>query len=177
MAHFRRKRFTGLLHQQIIFLMDKNPEITFRSATNKDCEKVQKLVFGVLAEYNLQADPTTTDSDLGDIEKHYINRGGVFEVLEDAEGNLLGTVGLFPIDTEIVELRKMYFEKALRGKGYGKLTLQRMIKEARRRGFKRIYLETNSVLKEATHLYEKFGFLPTDEKHAARCDQAYTLDI
>lgn len=157
--------------------MERNAEITFRSATNADCEKVQKLVFGVLAEYDLQADPATTDSDLTDIEKNYLDRGGVFEVLEDAAGNLLGTVGLYPIDAETVELRKMYFDKILRGKGYGKVTLQRMITEARRRGFKKIYLETNSVLKEAIHLYEKFGFLPTDEKHAARCDQAYTLNI
>jgi putative acetyltransferase len=101
----------------------------------------------------------------------------MFEILEDAEGRLLGTVGLYPIDRDTIELRKMYFDKCLRGKGFGKLTLERMISEARRRGFKRIYLETNSVLKEAIHLYEKFGFVETDEKHAARCDQAYTLDI
>jgi putative acetyltransferase len=157
--------------------MDNNPAISFRNATNADCEKIQKLVFGVLAEYDLQPDPADTDSDLGDIEKNYTRRGGVFELLEDAAGNLLGTVGLFPIDAETVELRKMYFDKSLRGKGFGKLTLQRMIAKARLRGFKRIYLETNSALKEAIHLYEKFGFTPTNEKHAARCDQAYTLDI
>jgi putative acetyltransferase len=71
----------------------------------------------------------------------------------------------------------MYFAKISRGKGFRKLILERMIAEARVRGFRRIYLETNSVLKEAIGLYKKFGFVPTDEKHAARCDQAYTLDI
>lgn len=157
--------------------MDKNPEISFRGATNADCEKVQNLVFGVLAEYHLQPDPQSTDSDLSDIEKNYIDRGGVFEILEDQTGNMLGTAGLFPIDAETIELRKMYFDKSLRGKGFGKLILERMIKEAKRRGFKRIYLETNSVLREAIGLYEKFGFTPTEEKHAARCDQAYILDI
>ncbi|MBC7909040.1 MAG: GNAT family N-acetyltransferase, partial [Pyrinomonadaceae bacterium] len=72
---------------------------------------------------------------------------------------------------------KMYFDKSLRGKGFGKRTLERMIEEAKLRGFRRIYLETNSVLKEAIGLYKKFGFEPTDEKHAARCDQAYFLKL
>lgn len=157
--------------------MSEDSEISIRSATNADCERVQNLVFGVLREYNLAPDYQETDKDLTDIEAYYINRGGMFEILEDAKGNLLGTVGLFPVNAEIVELRKMYFDKSLRGRGYGNLILEKMINEARRRGFKQIYLETNSVLKEAIRLYEKFGFKPTDEKHAARCDQAYFLKI
>jgi putative acetyltransferase len=152
-------------------------EISTRSATNADCEKVQKLVFGVLAEYGLKPDCSNTDQDITDIEANYLKRGGVFELLEDAAGNLLGTAGLFPIDAETVELRKMYFDKSLRSRGYGKATLQRMIEEAQKRGFRRIYLETNSALKEAIGLYKKFGFQPVDEKHAARCDQAFTLNI
>jgi putative acetyltransferase len=152
-------------------------DISSRPASNKDCERVQNLVFGVLREYGLEPDPAGTDDDLNDIEKNYLQTGGVFEVLEDAKGNLLGTVGLYPVNEETVELRKMYFDKRLRGKGFGKKTLQRMIEAARRRGFRRIYLETNSALKEAIYLYEKFGFKPTDEKHAARCDQAFILDI
>jgi putative acetyltransferase len=152
-------------------------QITIRSATNADCRAVQNLVFGVLREYDLQPDCAGTDTDIDDIESNYINRGGLFEVLEDSEGNLFGTVGLYPVDAETVELRKMYFAKTLRGKGFGKLILEKMIDQARQRGFCRIYLETNSVFKEAIGLYKKFGFLPTDEKHAARCDQAYFLEI
>jgi putative acetyltransferase len=152
-------------------------EISFRPATNTDIEPIQNLVFGVLEEYNLQPDRLETDRDIADIEKHYINRGGLFEVLEDAQGNLLGTVGLYPVDRETVELRKMYFAKDLRGKGYGKKTLARMIEKSKELGFERIYLETASVLKEAIGLYERFGFTPTSEKHAPRCDKAYILRL
>lgn len=176
MVNYVGKGFENVLHEQIIS-MSKDLEITIRRATNADCERVRKLVFGVLREYNLEPDCQNTDKDLNDIEANYTNRGGVFEILEDERGNLLGTIGLYPVDAETVELRKMYFDKILRGRGYGKLVLEKMTAEARRRGFRRIYLETNSVLIEAIHLYEKFGFKPTDEKHAERCDQAYTLDI
>src|SRR5215217_6074172 len=124
-------------------------QIVIQTRTNEDSAKIQNLVCSVLEEYGLKADPSTTDSDLNDIEENYINRGGIFEILEDARGNLLGTVGLYPIDAETVELRKMYFAKDFRGKGFGKKTLERMIERAKALGFKKVYLETAGVLKEA----------------------------
>lgn len=154
-----------------------NSEIVIRSATNADCKRVQNLVFGILREYNLSPDLQGTDRDIADIEAAYINRGGVFEILEDADGNLLGTVGLYPINDEKVELRKMYFDKTLRGRGFGKKTLRRMIEKATVLGFKQIYLETAGVLKEAVGLYKSFGFQATAERHTPRCDQAYFLDL
>ena len=157
--------------------MNQDSELIIRCATNKDCERVQTLVFDVLQEYDLAPDLDGTDRDIADIEAHYITRGGTFELLEDKNGELLGTVGLYPMTAETVELRKMYFSKKLRGRGIGKQTLQRMIETARRQGFKKIYLETASVLREAVALYEKFGFLPTEEKHTPRCDAAYFLDL
>ena len=139
---------------------------------------MQNLVFGVLGEYNLTPEAGGTDADIADIEAAYINRGGVFEIVEDADGNLLGTVGLYPLDAETVELRKMYFDRKLRGRGVGKMMLERMIAAAKAAGFKRIYLETASVLKTAVALYEKYGFQPTAEGiHSARCDAAYFLEL
>lgn len=153
-------------------------KIFTRSATNEDCENIQKLVFSVLREYGLTPEPDGTDADISDIETNYINGGGLFEILEDADSNLLGTVGLFPIDAETVELRKMYFDVSLRGLGFGKKMLERMIERAREMKFKRIYLETANVLKEAVGLYEKRGFKPTtDGIHTSRCDAAYFLNL
>jgi putative acetyltransferase len=152
-------------------------EIFIRPATNDDCAGVQNLVFGVLGEYGLAVDAGGTDADIADIEAHYAGRGA-FEVVEDAAGNLLGTIGLYPLDAETVELRKMYFARNLRGRGVGKLMLERMIEKARALGFRRIFLETASVLKEAVALYEKYGFQPTtDGIHSARCDAAYFLEL
>ncbi|MGI8885167.1 MAG: GNAT family N-acetyltransferase [Pyrinomonadaceae bacterium] len=158
--------------------MNDNSEIFIRSATNADCRNIKKLVFDVLREFGLTPEPNGTDADLNDIETEYIKRGGLFEILEDKDGNLLGTVGLFPLADETVELRKMYFDKSLRGRGFGKKMLERMIERARKSGFKKIYLETASVLKEAAGLYEKYGFEPTTEGiHSERCDAAYFLDL
>lgn len=158
-------------------MSDSKVDVAARSATNADCERIQDLVFSVLQEYGLKPDLAGTDKDIADIEAHYLNRGGVFEVLEDEAGKLLGTVGLYPVDAETVELRKMYFSKRLRGQGMGKKTLRRMIEKSKGLGFKRVYLETATILREAVALYEKFGFAPTSEKHTPRCDAAYFLKL
>lgn len=152
-------------------------EILIRPATNRDCENVKALVFGVLNEFGLEAERGGTDADLDDIEANYFERGGYFEVLESADGKILGTVGLYPQNSDTVELRKMYFLPELRGRGAGKAALERMIEKARELGYKRIYLETAKVLLAANALYKSFGFKETDEMHALRCDAAYYLDL
>jgi N-acetylglutamate synthase-like GNAT family acetyltransferase len=157
--------------------MNEVTEIIIRSASNADCERVQNLVFGILCEYGLEPDLNGTDRDIADIEAHYLTRGGIFELIENEAGELLGTVGLYPINDETIELRKMYFSPKIRGQGFGKKTLQRMIEKARELSYRKIYLETAVILKEAVHLYEKFGFQPTDEKHTPRCDAAYFLKL
>jgi GNAT superfamily N-acetyltransferase len=167
-----------LIPKQILLMLMKNNHISFRDATNQDCDAVKTIVFNALAEYDLNPDPLGTDSDLNNLETNYFSSGGIFEVLVDETGVILGTVGLFPIDKKTIELRKMYFKPELRGKGFGKLTLKRMISKAKELGFLEIYLETASVLKEAVSLYESFGFKPTCEgMHTERCDMAYVLGL
>lgn len=155
--------------------MDEKPGPVKRTATNSDCERIWRLVSSVLGEYGLPADRDGKDSDLTDIEAHYLNRGGAFEILEDEEGNLLGTAGLYPIDEETVELRKMYFVPEIRGRGYGRQLLSDMVQIARELGFKRITLETIAPLKEAIHLYERFGFVSYEIEPNPRADRGFYL--
>ena len=151
--------------------------INLRAATNEDSLEVKKLVFKVLDEYKLKSSPALTDSDLEDIEESYANRGGLFEVLE-IENKIVGCIGLYPINNEVVELRKMYFEKSIRGKGIGKKLLKHCIARAKELGFKTMTLETASVLKEAIALYKQFGFEEFFPDHLSdRCDQAFQIKI
>jgi len=149
-----------------------------RPANNKDCEKIANLVYGVLKEYNLKPDPEATDADLKDIERSYFERGGTFYVLQKKDGSIIGAYGLYPAEKQTCELRKMYLHGAYRGKGLGKFLMESAMSEARQLGFKRIILETASVLKEAISLYKSYGFVEYQAKHlSSRCDQAYILEL
>jgi len=152
-------------------------DLKLRSATNADAAEVRALVFGILTDFGLEADVDGTDRDLFDIEANYLRRGGVFKVIENTQGSIVGTIGLYPLDDETIELRKMYFASEVRGSGLGQILLQKMIEKAKNLGYLRVYLETASVLKQAVHIYEKAGFMPIAEKHTPRCDQAYILEL
>ena len=153
-------------------------DIVIRPATNADCDRVIDLVSTVLAEFQLPFDPDSKDADLKDIEGSYIQAGGIFELLEDSQGKLVGTYGLFPLNDNACELRKMYFIPEIRGLGLGKQVLKRAVEHARQLGFKEIVLETISVLKRAISLYTRFGFVPTRMDHPnARVDQKYILEL
>jgi putative acetyltransferase len=173
-----------------------------RPATNADCDAVRTLVFTVLAEYGLKPDPDCTDADLGDIERSYFARGGIFCVLQEQDGSIVGSYGLYPISgcrpeaggsrpqastvsslqppplPLTCELRKMYLRRSHRGKGLGRRLLEDALNHAKRLGFRRVTLETASVLKEAIRLYERHGFKPIQADHlSCRCDQAYALEF
>jgi putative acetyltransferase len=157
---------------------DRFADTVIRSATNADQSQIKALVFSVLAEYGLSPDSQTTDADLDDIEGNYIRAGGLFELVEDSQGHLLGTVGLYPLDNETCELRKMYLAPHARGRGLGSAMLERTLAQARQLGFTSVTLETANVLKEAIHLYTRIGFRQTTSEHlSARCDQAYILHL
>jgi len=139
---------------------------------------VTNLVFSILAEYGLKPDPRATDTDLSDIEHFYFRRGGTFYVLEEEDGPIIGAYGLYPVDKETCELRKMYLHRAYRGKGWGKFLLEHALLQARQLHFTRVTLETASVLKEAIGLYKSYGFVEYEPEHlSSRCDQAYVLNL
>ncbi len=152
--------------------------MNLRRATNRDRDLIKELIFNILQEYGLKTDTQTTDSDIQNIEANYNNRNGIFDILENNEGIPIATVGIYMIDDETCELRKMYLIKAERGKGYGKLLLNHAIKQAKELGYKRVILETASVLKEAIQLYQNYGFKKYSPEHLSnRCDQGFYLDL
>ena len=149
-----------------------------RLANNKDCDKIASLVYSILEEYNLKPDPASTDADLKDIEQSYFEQGGTFYVLEEKSGSIVGAYGLYPVESQTCELRKMYLHRSCRGKGLGKFLMESALSEARQLGFKRMTLETASVLKEAIALYKSYGFVEYQADHlSSRCDQAYKLEL
>jgi putative acetyltransferase len=154
------------------------PMYSFRHARSEDSAAIRALVESVLREYGLPFDADGADADLADVQASYEGRGGVLYVVESPAGAIAGCGGIFPMNTDIVELRKMYVLPAARGRGLGKELLNRLLADARRLGYKRVMLETNSTLKEAIALYRRFGFVPVDRPHLAkRCDQTWELSL
>lgn len=157
----------------------KFKENKISQATNSDGASIKNVVFTVLKEYHLLLDENGKDKDLNDIEKYYTKNNGYFGVVRHPNTNeVIGTFGLFAISDTVCELRKMYLLKEARGIGLGKFILDYSIEIAKEKGFKKITLETLSILIEAITLYKSRGFVEVKPKLInQRVDQAFELDI
>jgi N-acetylglutamate synthase-like GNAT family acetyltransferase len=149
-----------------------------RLAADGDLPAIRAVLRAVREEYGVAPPHAAVDDDLLDMRASYFDRGGLFEVIEDAAGRIVGCVGMYPLDERRVELRKMYILRCARGCGLGKRLLDDVLAAARVAAFAEVWLETHSTLKEAIALYERNGFRPVDAGHLGpRCDQAYALRL
>ena len=111
---------------------------------------------------------------LNDPESAILRKGGqIFQVWVDEKA--VGCVALIPMGNGVFELSKMAVSPALRGQGIGRQLLEHAIAQARELGAKSLFLGSNSVLKNAVHLYETVGFrhVPAEklpDMHYARAD-------
>ena len=150
--------------------------LIIRKARAGDETEVLKLVKEALEPYGLELNPMEEDLDITDIPKYYMENDGDFEVIE-FKGNIIGSYGIYKLDSETCELRKMYLNKNFQGMGLGNIMIENSFKIAKALGYSRIILQTNSLLYKATKLYKKYGFEEIQEEVCERCDLAMFRDI
>jgi putative acetyltransferase len=82
----------------------------------------------------------------------------VWSLWED--GALIGCGALKDLGDGTGEIKSMHTRQALRGRGLGRLMLEHILGEARRRGYTALWLETGSMdaFVPARRLYEAYGF-------------------
>jgi len=90
-------------------------------------------------------------------EEYVVNSGGyiLFALLD---GKPVGACALVKRDENTFELSKMAVSPEAKGKGIGWLLGNAAIEKTKEAGFKRLYLESNTILKPAISLYYKLGF-------------------
>ena len=113
---------------------------------------------------------------LGDPVGKIIEPGGqIFVAVRD--GEVIGCCGLIAMGEGAYELSKMAVAEQERGRGAGRQLLEWIVGEMRRQGARRLYLETNSTLKNAIHLYQAVGFrhVPTHGSLYERADVSMEL--
>jgi putative acetyltransferase len=145
-----------------------------------DAAAVRSLVERILGEFGLALDPRGTDRDLEDVDESYRRGGGEFWVVESSGGRIVGACGVWPDPSEPgrCELRKMYLDPSLRGRGIGGQLLALALDHARAAGFRRMELETNHAMAAAIALYQRAGFVEmAAEPEAARCDRRFGMDL
>jgi putative acetyltransferase len=114
-----------------------------------------------LDKYNLreEADMIVLNDPQGKI----MDKGGVIYVAL-ANGEAVGTAAMVPEHDGIYELAKMAVTEQWQGRGISKLLLEKCLGWAKEKQAVKVELFSNSQLKNALGLYEKYGFVYVDVK-------------
>ena len=111
------------------------------------------------------------------IKKYLENENDIYfcKLILVENNELLGFISIFPYDSkEEINLTPwyatMYVKKEFRGKGYSKLLNDAILKEAKKREIKTLYLKT-----ELINYYEKFGAIFI--KELSNGENLYKIDI
>ena len=142
------------------------PVVLRRLAATDDQSGVAALMAAYIAEirrnifegHGLQLEDATPDS------ASIVDIAGLLEppqclYLAEVDGQPAGTCGLKQVSPEVAEIKRMYVDPAVRGRGAGRALLQQVIEDARAAGYRALRLETAVWMVEAHALYRSCGFV------------------
>lgn len=124
-------------------------------------DEVKDFVLGVLNEQGFEFDPIK-DFDLDNIDRHYLQSGGVFYV-GHIDGAIIGTSAVRRMDDNRCEIKRIYVRDDFRGRGFGKKLFLKALEFAGQ-NYSVAVLKTDARLTDATRLYLKNGFSVVKEE-------------
>src|SRR3989339_1580244 len=135
--------------------------ITVRRIEKRDNAGIAALIRKVFREFKIDRpgtvyfDPTTDD-----LYALFQTPRSVYWIAEESSV-IIGGCGIFPtpsLPEGCAELVKFYLSAEYRGKGIGRMLMERSIESAREMFYRQIYLESMPELSKAIGMYEKAGF-------------------
>lgn len=136
-------------------------DIEIRTIRPSDNISLAKIVRNTLAEFGANRPGTVYfDSSTDKLFEVFQAPRSIYFVA-CTEEKLLGGAGIYPSDglpPEVCELVKIYLLPEARGKGTGRLLIEKCLEFACEAGYRRVYLESLPELKKAIHVYEQFNF-------------------
>ncbi len=135
--------------------------MVIRPIQKRDILRIENIIKTVLEEHNITMPGTAYhDESLKNMFEYYTGPDRIYFVAFEGD-DMLGGAGIFRTEglpDGTCELVKMYILKEARGKGLGKLLINKCIEFAKEAGFTKIYLETMPALSKAIGMYENSGF-------------------
>jgi GNAT superfamily N-acetyltransferase len=132
----------------------------FQAATPHEWDEARRLVREYAASLHVDLSFQNFDEELQHFTTEYAAPRGAF-ILAREEGEYLACIGLREFSEEIGEIKRLYVTPAARGRGLGRVLVERIIAAAREIGYRSLLLDTLPFMKEAQALYSSLGFQPT----------------
>jgi putative acetyltransferase len=138
-------------------------DLVVASAAAGEIPGIIALIGRVYAEYGLVYEPTTEVPDLLAFDRHYAPPRGAFFVVRDG-GRIVGSVGVDRLGEDAAELHRLYLDADVRGRGLGRVLVERVLEWCRAEAIARVSLWSDTRFDLAHRLYERMGFMRTGQR-------------
>jgi putative acetyltransferase len=139
--------------------------LLIRTIEPGDDMALAKIIRDTLAEFKANKPGTVYYDNTTDHLSEVFKAARSIYFVAVVDGEIAGGGGIYPtlnLPSATCELVKLYLSTAARGKGIGKILLQKCIEAAKEMGYSKIYLESMPELTIAIPMYEKMGFTYLD---------------
>jgi GNAT superfamily N-acetyltransferase len=96
--------------------------------------------------------------ELRSLPGRYAPPRGRLLLARDADGAVAGGVGMWPLDGDTCEMKRLFVRPSWRGRGLGRTLAEAIVETAVDVGYARMRLDTLERLTEALMLYRSMGF-------------------
>ena len=132
------------------------------SATSaSDLESIRTLFHEYADSLGVNLDYQGFDEEVRDLPGKYAPPSGTL-LLAFNDDELVGCVGVRPIDDETAEMKRLFVRPSGRGLGLGRTLAESAIRFAAVTGYARMRLDTLPQMDRAQELYRSLGFMPID---------------
>jgi putative acetyltransferase len=136
--------------------------VTLRPIQPNDNVELARIIRESLVEFNVPKVGTVySDPDTDRLFELFNDAPNSCYFVAEEDGVLLGGCGVYPtngLPTDHAELVKLYLTAATRGRGIGKMLMEKCFESAMELGYTHLYLESFPQLSKAISIYEKTGF-------------------
>ena len=135
--------------------------VLIRKICSRDTSQVKQLICGILDKEFASEHQAYGGPDLDDPVQYYGGQKDIFLVAEK-DGAIIGTVAIKEDTPDTALLRRIFLNKAFRGKGYGEKLLQKAMAFCFEQQYQNVTFRGTAAMQAALQLCLKEGFKETD---------------
>jgi GNAT superfamily N-acetyltransferase len=131
-----------------------------QATTPHEWNEARRLVREYAAALDVDLSFQNFAAELEHLPTEYATPAGAFILAED-DGQYLACIAVRQFAAGVAEIKRLYVAPAARGRGLGRVLVERIIAEARKLGYRSLLLDTLPFMMEAQSLYLSMGFKAT----------------
>jgi putative acetyltransferase len=116
------------------------------------------ISLGLIAQLDADIEKRYPGEPINGVEPNEFRASGGYFVIGYWDAQPVGCGAFRPYDKTTIEIKRMFVAPEFRGRGIAQAILNAVEEEARRRGYKRSFLETANRQPEAVSLYRECGY-------------------